>query len=172
MERVMVIGCSGAGKSTFSRKLSQLTALELIHLDQHFWKPNWEEIDKAEWKEIVEMLSSKPKWIIDGNYGGTMDIRLSRADTIIFLDYPTLTCLWRVTKRTLTYRGRERPDMPKGCKERFDLNFYLYVAMYNTTRRKEILDKLAKVKGEKRMLIFNNDREASHFLGELREMKE
>jgi len=114
MKRVMVIGCCGAGKSTFSRKLAEITKLE-----------------KVEWKTIVTKLSNRPNWIIDGNYGGTMDIRMEKADTIIYLDYPTIKCLWRITKRILKYKGQVRPDMPEGCKERFDLDFYHYVATYN-----------------------------------------
>jgi len=60
MKRVMVIGCCGAGKSTFSRKLAEITKLETIHLDQYYWKPNWEETDKVEWKTIVTKLSNRP----------------------------------------------------------------------------------------------------------------
>ncbi len=101
MDRVMIIGCCGAGKSTFSKRLSQLTGLEVIHLDQYYWKPNWEESDKEEWTDLVKKLAGKPQWIMDGNYGGTMDIRMARADTIIYLDYSTAKCLWRITKRIL-----------------------------------------------------------------------
>ena len=90
MKRVMVIGCGGAGKSTFSKKLGQLTGLEVIHLDQYYWKPNWEESDKEEWNQLATQLATKPSWIMDGNYGGTMDIRIARADTIIYLDFSTL----------------------------------------------------------------------------------
>jgi len=60
------------------------------------------------------------------DYGRTMDIRIERADTIIYLDYSTLQCLWRITRRTWKYFGQERPDMHNECKERFDLDFYHY----------------------------------------------
>jgi len=167
MERIMIIGCGGAGKSTLSKKLSQLTGLELIHLDRHYWKPNWEMTDKPAWETLVRELSNRPSWIIDGNYGSTMDIRIAKADTIIFLDYSTLVCLWRVTKRTLQYWRKSRPDMSEGCGERFDWQFYHYVATYNSTRRKKILAKLDKVKDSKKVLIFNNDKETDNFLKEL-----
>jgi len=167
MNRIMIIGCCGAGKSTLSRKLHKITGLELIHLDQHYWKPNWVETHKAEWEKIVTNLSEKPNWIIDGNYGGTMNIRFERADTIIYLDYPTIKNLWRITKRILKYHGQVRPDMPEGCKERFDLAFYHYVATYNLVRRKSLMNKMEKLKEEKRILIFKNDKEADVFLKEL-----
>ena len=163
----MVIGCCGAGKSTFSKRLSIITELEIIHLDQYYWKPNWKETEKPEWNKIVKKLLTRPKWIMDGNYGGTMDIRISRADTIIFLDYSTIKCLWRITKRIFKYQGRERPDMPIGCKERFDLKFYHYVATYNLTRRKNILESLRKIKEKKQILIFKNDIESDSFLKKL-----
>jgi len=164
MKRVMVIGCCGAGKSTFSKKLSFFTKLDLIHLDQYYWKPNWEETDKLAWSNLVKDLTGKSRWIMDGNYGGTMDIRIEKADTIIYLDCSTIKCLWRITKRILKYHGRVRPDMPEGCKERFDLNFYHYVATYNLVRRKSILEKLDKLKERKQILIFKSNKESDKFL--------
>jgi adenylate kinase family enzyme len=80
----MVIGCSGSGKSSFSRKLSIKLKLPLIHLDQKYWKPGWVEPEKAEWKRKMEKLVEKEKWVLDGNYGGTMNIRIERADAIVF----------------------------------------------------------------------------------------
>lgn len=168
MQRIMVIGCGGAGKSTFSKNLGAILGFEVIHLDQHYWKPNWVESSSEEWKKKVEQLSGKPSWIIDGNYGGTMDLRLARADTIIFLDYSTIKCLWRITKRILRYWGRSRPDMSEGCNERFDWIFYHYVATYNKTRRPGLLKKLDQFKNEKQVLILRNDRETSNFLEKLK----
>ena len=101
MKKVLVIGCCGAGKSTFSRKLHNIINLELIHLDQYYHKPNWEEPEKREWEGIVNNLVQKLSWIMDGNYKGTFDIRFKEADTIIYLDYSTLKCLWRVIKRII-----------------------------------------------------------------------
>ena len=160
----MVIGCCGAGKSTFSKALHAITRLELIHLDQHYWKPDWEETDSEQWRATVQELAGRPAWIIDGNYGGTLDIRIERADTIIYLDYPTWKCLWRVIKRILKYRGRERPDMPKGCRERFDWNFLHYVATFNWRKRGPMMQKLNALKQEKRVEIFQNDQDAIRFL--------
>ena len=87
MQKILVIGCCGAGKSTFSRKLNNIINLELIHLDQYYHKPNWEEPDKEKWEKIVSHLVQKPSWIMDGNYKGTFDVRFKEANTIIYLDY-------------------------------------------------------------------------------------
>ena len=167
MQRIMVIGCCGAGKSTFSQQLSEINGLEIIHLDQYYWQPNWVATESIEWKNTIAQLSAKSSWIMDGNYGGTMETRIEHADTIIFLNYSTAKCLWRITKRIWKYWGTERPDMTKGCKERFDLNFYHYVATYNLKRRKPLLEKLENYKNEKQILIFKNDKEANEFLSKI-----
>ena len=119
---------------------------------------------KEEWKNTVEKLAQQEEWIIDGNYGGTMKLRTDRADTIFYLDYPTLKCLLRITKRIIKYRGRKRPDMPEGCHERFDLGFYHYVATYNMIRREKLLTMLETLSGNKNIYIIRNDKEAEHIL--------
>lgn len=164
MKRIMIIGCCGSGKSTLSRRLHQVTNLPLHHLDQYYFKPNWEVTPKEEWKEIVTELANKDQWIIDGNYGGTMEVRFERADTIVYMDYSTLRCLWRVLKRIWKYNGKVRPDMPEGCKERFDMGFLHYVATYNLLRRKKILDNLKAQANKKHVIRLRNDKEIDLFL--------
>lgn len=160
----MVIGCCGAGKSTFSRKLHAITKLPLIHLDQAYWKAGWEETPKSTWAQKVHELAERPQWIIDGNYGGSMDIRLAKADTIIFLQYPTWLCMSRVLKRTLRHWGKTRPDMPEGCPERFDWQFLHYVLNFNRTRVPQILERLSKLKLEQQAIILKNDQEGEDLL--------
>ena len=167
MHRIMIIGCCGAGKSTLARKMHAILDVELIHLDQCYFQANWVEPDKAEWAKTVEALAEKPSWIIDGNYGGTMDIRIEKADTIVYLNYPTLKCLCRVIKRTLKDWGKVRPDMAEGCKERFDFEFLHYVATFNITRGKKLLKKLKKLEKTKQVFILNNDRATEKFIDSL-----
>lgn len=167
MKRVMVIGCSGSGKSTFSRILHQKTQLPLIHLDQAYWKPNWVEQSPDEWRSIVTKLASKESWIMDGNYSGTWDLRIPRADTIIFLDKSTSVCLYRVLKRIFQNYGKVRPDMVPGCPERLDAQFLHYVLVYNLTRRSKNLKRLKELKGEKQVFIFQKEKEITSFLNSL-----
>ncbi len=164
MNRIMVIGCCGSGKSTLSRQLHKAIGIPLYHLDQYYWKPNWVETPKEEWKSIVLDLANKAEWIIDGNYGGTMDIRLKQADTIIFMDISTVRCLYRVLKRIWKYHGKVRPDMPERCRERLDFYFLHYVASYNMLRRKRLLKMLEKVKNHKEVHTIRNNRDISVFL--------
>ena len=127
MKRVLVIGSCGAGKSTFSKRLHEITGLNLIHLDKFYHLPNWEEPPKEVWEAKVRELISGEEWIIDGNYGGSMDMRLERADSAIWLDLPRTVCTYRILKRVFQYRNKKRPDMAEGCFERFDWEFIKYV---------------------------------------------
>ena len=165
----MIIGCCGAGKSTLAKKLQQRVPLELIHLDQHYWQTNWVEPSKEVWEETVRQLVKKEQWIMDGNYGGTMPIRMQRADTIIYLDYPIRTCFWRVLKRIWTYHGVVRPDMPDGCAERFDLAFLHYVLTYNIKKKKQLLARLAAAGRGKQVFVFKKNTDTDAFLAQFSE---
>ncbi|HEY5588821.1 MAG TPA: AAA family ATPase, partial [Candidatus Paceibacterota bacterium] len=131
MNKIAVIGCGGAGKSTFSRKLQEILDISVYHLDKLNWKPGWVPTPKDEWDDLMKSLVAKQKWIIDGNYGRTLDIRLENADTIIFLNMPTYLCIYRVIKRRLMYHGKSRPDMNKGCLEQLNWEFIKWVWNYN-----------------------------------------
>jgi adenylate kinase family enzyme len=114
--RVVVTGMAGSGKSTFSRALSAQTGLPVVHLDVHFWKPGWVEPSEAEWREKQRDLITRDEWILDGNYHATLDLRLERADTAVFLDTSWWVCVWRALVRGV----RKRPvgfQLPNGCEE-------------------------------------------------------
>ncbi|MGI4789950.1 MAG: hypothetical protein ACRYFS_14000 [Janthinobacterium lividum] len=96
-------------------------------------------------------LTTNETWITDGNFGGTMEIRLAAADTIIFLDLPPL-CAWRVVRRFLKYRGQSRPDMPPGCPEKLDVVFLKWIWNYRRDRRPDILKRMDKY-AEGRQLV-------------------
>lgn len=160
----MVLGCCGAGKSTLSTALSSILGFEVIHLDQYYWKENWVETPKEDWSKVVASLVQKDQWIMDGNYSGTLQMRLGEADTVVYLDFPTRICMYRVIKRIITYWHTVRPDMSPGCAERFDLEFLHYVCVFNLVRRKPILSQLSRVEHEKDIYVLKNDKEVRHFL--------
>jgi adenylate kinase family enzyme len=132
MQRVLVIGSPGAGKSTLSHALAQATGQPLIHMDKLHWLSGWVERDRAEALAEVEQVLAQERWIIDGNYGSTLPLRIKRADTVVWLDYPTWLCLARVFKRWWQYRGRARPDMTEGCPENLNAEFLLYVLNFRS----------------------------------------
>ena len=142
MQRVLVIGPCGAGKSTVAVELGRVLGLPVHHLDQLHWREGWVEGSREELIEVLEPITESERWLIDGNYGGTMAARLERADTVVYLDYPTWLCLWRASKRVWRYRGRARPDMAPGCPERFDLEFFLYILTFRRGPRLRTEEKL------------------------------
>lgn len=117
MRRVLVVGSSGAGKSTLSTELAAKLDLPLIHLDAEFWQPGWVEMPKQQWKERVASLVARERWVMDGNYSGTLAERVPASDTVVLLDYSRVLCLFRVIKRAIRFRGRTRPDLSVGCPE-------------------------------------------------------
>lgn len=143
-----MIGCGGSGKSTLARALSRNLGLPLVHLDYEYWGAGWVEPPKEEWAERVRTLCAADAWLMDGNYSGTLELRLARADTAIFLDLPTASCLLGILRRFLYWRGRTRPDLPEGCPESIDLEFVRYVLRYRRTRRPTMLARLARFDGE------------------------
>lgn len=128
MRRIVVIGSGGSGKSTFARRLGEILGIAVVHLDKEYWRPGWVETPKDVWRERVELLTRGDSWIIDGNYSGTLDVRLAACDTVVFLDLPRAVCVWRVLRRSATLRGGTRPDMGEGCEEKFNLSFLSFLA--------------------------------------------
>ncbi len=164
MNRILILGCCGAGKSTLAVELSKYLKLSIIHLDQHYFGPDWKEPETSEWREKVALLSQGNKWIMDGNYGGTLDIRLQRADTIIYLDQKTWKSLYRVVRRTIKYHGKVRPDLAPGCKERWDINFLFYVLHFNQIKKPSILSRLVALAPEKSIHILKSASDIESFI--------
>src|SRR6202521_6363060 len=165
MQRVLVIGISGAGKSTFSRALAPKTGLPLIHLDREFWQPGWKITPRETWRAKVADLVARDAWIMDGSFGASLDLRLPRADTVIWFDYPRVRCLRRVAWRVLTTYGRVRPDLAPGCPEQLDWEFLRYVWDFNANSRPTIVTALQQsYPREASLITFHRDRDAKRFL--------
>ena len=139
----MVMGVSaGVGKSTFARKLGEILDVSVYHLDTLYWKPNWIEASLAEFEAGQREIVTSQSWIIEGNYHSTYDIRAKNADTIIYLELPLITCLYRVFKRWLMNFGKTRPDMGKGCKEKIDYQFIKFICTTYSPRKKNMRARL------------------------------
>ena len=164
MRRVLVIGCGGAGKSTLAARLAERTTLPLIHLDQHFWGAGWKASEAAEWRDRVSALAALPAWIMDGNYSASYDIRMPRADTLVWLDYPRAVCMRRVLWRTLRDFGRTRRDSHEGCREHFDIAFLRYVWEFPVKHRSRIVRAIDAYGSHLRLARFPTDADANAFL--------
>ncbi|MBS0483186.1 MAG: topology modulation protein [Proteobacteria bacterium] len=147
MRRVLVIGSPGAGKSVWARALSDRTGLPIHHLDQMHWLSGWRERDPADERRLLNEVLAQPAWIIDGNYGSTLPLRIARADTVVWLDYPAVLCLGRVIKRWWQFRGMTRADMTEDCNERLSPAFLLYVARFRRAWRSRNHAALANFSG-------------------------
>ena len=108
MKRILVIGCPGAGKSTFARVLRDRTGLPLWYLDQIWHRPDRTNVSREEFDARLGELLRGPEWIIDGNYLRTLEVRLQAADTVFLLGYPTEVCLEGARSRI----GTRREDLP------------------------------------------------------------
>ena len=164
MKRILVIGSSGAGKSTFSRRLNEINGIEIIHLDKLFWKPNWIEPSKEEWKETLEKAMSRKAWIMDGNYSGTLEMRLAACEAVIFLDMPRTVCVCRVIKRVALSYGKTRPDMAENCAEQFDWEFIKWVWDFKNRSKPKMERLLKEFEGEKTIIRLKSKREVENFL--------
>jgi adenylate kinase family enzyme len=164
LKRILVIGSGGSGKTTFARRLGERTNLPLIHLDALYWRPGWDPTPADEWRTKVETLVSGPAWIMDGNYGGTLNIRLEACDAVVFLDIPRLVCLWRVVRRQLQHGGQHRAELTEGCPERLTWEFLKWIWTYPARRRGAILRRLDEVKAQKRVYVLRSSDEMDRFL--------
>ena len=139
MEKIIILGSSGAGKSTFARKLSPMLQIKVFHLDRFFWGHNWKRKtrhDRMEWLE--KLIFGEKQWIIEGNYFASLEPAFKEADTIIFLDIAPLVCLWRIVRRHHGYRIYPRRDIPEGSTDKLTLSLMIQVLTFPFNDRKRI----------------------------------
>ena len=164
MKKILVIGSSGAGKSTLSRRLSKITGIEILHLDKLYWKPNWTEPSKDDWKKTLEKAMRGEAWIVDGNYSRTLDIRVPVCDTVIFLETPPAVCIYRVLKRVAQSYGKTRSDMAENCVEQFDWQFIKWIWDFENRSKPKIEKILEQFKDEKTIVRLKSKKEVEEFL--------
>ena len=145
-------------------RLAARTGLPLIHLDRLYWRPRWAEMPKEEWEAMVRELVRGDSWVMDGNYGGTLDMRLTAADTVILLDLPRLICLRRIIRRRFQFHGRNRPDVADGCPERLSWTFLRWIWSYPTAKRPKLLKKLGSLGRDKNVIILRSAVEVEQFV--------
>lgn len=162
MKRIAVVGPGGAGKSTFAREMGRRTGLPVIHLDRHYWNPGWVETPREEWAALQFRLFSEDQWIADGNYGGTFDVRFARADTVIVLAPPRLTCLVGALRRSLTSRGAA--VQAAGCPERVDFRFLRWIWRYAKVSRPRLDAALDRHRDHLHVTELRSRREVEAFL--------
>lgn len=136
-------------------------------LDYYFWRAGWREPPPDEWQTTAERLASGPAWVISGNYSKTFHDRMSRADTVIWLDFPRWLCMTRVLRRIARNYGRVRSGMPEGCTERIDWKFLRYAWTFNKIRRPRIVAALESHAARAQVYQVRNKAEAARLLASL-----
>ncbi len=168
MKRIAIIGAAGAGKSTLARQLGTILNLPVIHLDRELWQPGWVLTPRDGQVRLQAEMVTGDCWIIDGNYGATMQIRLTAADTALFLDLHPWRCLWRVLRRTIRYHGRTRPDVGPGCPERWPSRELLaWIATYRRRKRPAVRQQLEQLSSTTDVHELRSPRQVRRFLEEI-----
>ena len=158
MKKIIVIGCPGGGKSFFSRALHHKTGLPIHHLDMMYWNADKTIVEKNIFRERLASTLLQDKWIIDGNYGSTMELRMAACDTVIFLDYPLEVCLDGIKER----RGKPRSDMP-WIETEEDAEFIEFIKNYNEQQKPKVLELLEKY-SDRNIIILESREQADVFL--------
>lgn len=164
MKRIMIIGSGGAGKSTLARQLGERLHLDVYHLDALMWRPGWVMAPREERIDIQQQLVKKDQWIIDGNFGNTLDLRLQAADSVILIDLPRIICVYRVLKRVARYRGTTRPDMGASCEEKLDFAFLKWVWNFPDVQRPQLLRQIQQHPTKPNLILLKSSRAVRNYL--------
>ena len=157
MQRVLVMGSSGSGKSTFARRLSALTGIPTVSSD----KDDFE-------RRMIE-VAREPRWIMDGNYtrNGAGELRRELSDTIIWFDLPRSTCMLGILGRIAGSYGQVRPEMAAGCPEKIDLEFFRYVWTYREQQRPKLVEYFEGLRPDQSLVCFTARTQADDYLKSL-----
>jgi adenylate kinase family enzyme len=165
-KRILVLGRSGSGKSTFAKLLGKKLDIKVFHLDQYFHDPGWIPKEHSEFVKSVEEIISGNSWIIDGNYSSTLPQRVLKADAVYLYDYSRYFCIYRVFKRSLKSKTELeiRTDLPHGCRENLfpDYEFLKFIWDYKTTKIYSILELTNFDK--KNLMIFKDRKEFKNYM--------
>ena len=158
-QKAIIIGCPGAGKSTFARKLSDKMHLPLYYLDMLWHKPDRTTVDRNIFDEKLKEIVLKEKWIIDGNYGRTLEMRIQWCEAIFLLDFPVEECLAGAKSRI----GKQRVDMP-WIETQFDEEFKQWIMDFPKNELQIIYELLDRYKGEKSIYVFHSRADIEDYL--------
>ena len=164
MKKVIVIGCPGSGKSTFSKALHKASGIPLFHLDRMYWNADKTTVEKTIFLKRLSRVLCQNEWIIDGNYASTMALRMEACDTVVFLDYPTEICLEGIEMR----KGKPRSDMPWTEPDDADEDFVRFIKNYREQNRPQVLELLQK-HADKHILICRDRAEAEAILAQFQQ---
>jgi adenylate kinase family enzyme len=171
MDRILVLGSSGSGKTTLADRMGKTLDIDVIHLDSHYWQADWTETPSEPWERKLEELLRRDRWVMDGNYVSSLDLRIERADTVVFIDLNRAVCLWRCVRRYIKHRGGNRPELAPGCNEKIDWAFFKWIWNYPRDVKPRIEALLADQSGTKNVVCLKSERKVAAYLKELETIK-
>ena len=162
--KILVIGYSSSGKSTFSKRLGNVYNIPVLHIDKIFFAPNWVERDKKQVEKEIKAFIKNESWIIDGLYRNLAKERFELADQIFIFDFNRFKCLYGAIVRRVKFHNQIRDSIADGCKERLNLSFIWWILFGGRKKESKELLKTIKTIYEKKVIVFKNRRQASHYL--------
>ena len=166
MNKIIIIGIPGAGKTTFSVELGAMLHIPVHHLDKIFWKQNWTSLKQDEFRKVQNELMGEDRWIIDGNFTKSIDQRIILADTVIYFDFPRSIALWRTLRRYFRYFGKVRPNMGGNNVESLKWKSIKFILMYPSNDVRNLLNQHA----DKKIFIFRNTSDVAVFMERVKEL--
>jgi adenylate kinase family enzyme len=164
-KRIVILGPSGSGKSTLARQIGRRLELPVVHLDAIYWTPGWVPSEAAQFRERVAEESARERWVMDGNYTAHLDLRLPRAEAVVWLDLPRYIYFPRSVWRSIGNYGRVRDDIGPGCPEQFDLSFFRdWVWTYPTRSRARHAELLANLPAPIRGVVLRSPAQVARFV--------
>ena len=163
LNKIAILGITGSGKSTVSRRIAEKTRLSLFHMDALFWKSGWTEVPETEYiRGQAEILKNNPRWIIEGWINSKLVERIRQADLIVYLDYSGLRAALRYAWRAVKYRKVARPELPPDCVDTFKLRRFLIILFRG--ERREIEEALTMAHVESKVVRLASPSEMEQYL--------
>lgn len=162
--KIVILGYSGAGKSTFAKQLNQHYQIPLLYLDTIHFSSGWvERPDEDMERDLYEFMHNE-SWIIEGNYRRLAKERYDQADHIFIFKMNRIACLYGVIKRRIKYHRKQRESIADGCQEKIDFSFFMWVIFTGRTKRRRQFFKSIENTHKDKVIIFKNRRQMKRYL--------
>jgi adenylate kinase family enzyme len=162
--RLLVVGYSSSGKSTFSKRLAKHYHIPVLHIDTIYFGPNWVERENHKVEEEIRDFMNQPSWVIDGQYRKLAQERFDQADQIFIFDFNRFKCLYGAIKRRIKYHNQSRDTIADGCKERLNPSFIWWILCSGRTKKSKDLLKSYKTQYKDKVVVFKSRKQVDHYL--------
>jgi len=162
--KILVVGHSSSGKSTFAKRLAQHYQIPILHIDKVYFGPNWSRRDKDQVEHEVMDFMQQDQWLIDGLYRRYATDRFDACDQLFIFDFNRFKCLYGAIIRRIKYHNKNRDTIADGCKERLNLSFIWWILFNGRTKKSRDLLKHFKEKYKDKVVVFKNRKQINNYL--------